>query len=99
MVKENPKLILENIKKIHCNANAILKFDFWTLYIKLTQFDLISVLNDTIEPHLKGVTKKTMISSRHFETFLLEDHLLPLYEETSALITHMEKQGGKGVNV
>ena len=60
LVKENSKVILENIKKINCNANAkaVLKFDFCALYIKLPQFYLISVLNDTIEPHLKGTTKK-----------------------------------------
>ena len=50
-VTENSKSILEKIDKINCKANAkaISTFHFSTLYTKLPHFDLIALLNDTIQ--------------------------------------------------
>lgn len=55
------KPVLKKIQKIDCQANAkaISNYDFYTLYIKLPHFDLISVMNDIIEFAFRGGNKNT----------------------------------------
>ena len=66
-ITENTKSILEKTKMSNdkTNAKAISMFDFYTLYTKLSHFDLINVLRDSLNSlnlHLRGGNYRPLLS-------------------------------------